>query len=161
MKRVLRAAVLVSLLSLSVVAVTGCGTARVSASSLKPLRQETVDGASQVNVTIKSYSVTPDTLSIPAGKVSFHVNNADPSITHEMLVIHAQGDSFGLPYDFAISRVIEDQVDKPGEVPDIQAGTSGDVTLNLTPGRYVLICNLVAHYQAGMHTLIDVVPSAK
>lgn len=161
MKRMLRVAGLVSLLSLGAVAATGCGTARVSANSLQPLRQATVDGATQVNVTIKSYDVTPDTLSVPAGKVSFHVTNADPSITHEMLVVHAQGDSFGLPYDFAISRVIENQIDKPGEVPDIQAGTSGDVTLDLPPGRYVLMCNLVAHFQAGMHTLIDVVPSTK
>jgi len=160
MKRILRVAVLVSLLSFSVMAVSGCATSRAAAGSLQPLRQATVDGAAQVNVVVKSYVITPDTLVVPAGKVSFHVSDRDV-IVHEMLVVHAQTKSFGLPYDFSISRVIEDQIQKPGEVPDIQPNSSGDVTLDLPAGRYVLLCNLVGHYQAGMHTLIDVVPNVQ
>ena len=137
----------------------GFGSPRVAASPSLPLR--TIDGATQVNVTIKSYDITPDTLVVPAGKVTFHVTNADPSLTHEMLVVHAQGKSFALPYNFNVSRVIEDQINKPGEVPNIQPNSSGDVTLDLPAGRYVLLCNLVGHYEAGMHTLIDVVPTTK
>ncbi len=154
MKRVLRVVVLVSLLSLSVVTVSSC--AKVAASP--SLRQITAGGATLVNVDVNSYIITPNTLAVPAGKVTFHVSNRD-AIVHEMLVVHAQSKSFDLPYDLSISRVVENQINKPGEVPNIEPNISGDVTLDLPPGRYVLLCNLVGHFQAGMHTLIDVLPS--
>jgi uncharacterized cupredoxin-like copper-binding protein len=152
----LRVVIAMSVLVLSVLAIAGC-TRRVEAGELRPLVSAGSDGSTVVNVTARSFVITPDTTTIPAGKITFKVTNTDV-ITHETLVVHAQGTGFDLPYDFSISRVIEDQIDKPGEVPDIQGGTSGEVTLDLEPGTYVLMCNLTAHFQAGMHTLITVTP---
>jgi uncharacterized cupredoxin-like copper-binding protein len=147
-----RVVFLMSVLVLSALAIAGCSRS-VEASTLRPV---VADGGTVVNVTARSFVIKPDTTTIPAGKVTFKVTNIDV-ITHETLVVHAQGKGFDLPYDFAISRVIEEKIDKPGEVPDIKSGTSGEVTLDLEPGTYILMCNLTAHFQAGMHTLIKVV----
>ena len=153
MKRILQAAASVSLMILSVLAVAGCSR-RVEASTLKPVA---ADASTVVNVTAKSFRIITDVAdNIPAGKITFKVSNTDV-VTHETLIIHAQNKGYELPYDFSISRVFESKIDKPGEVPDIQPGTSGEVTLDLPPGRYVLICNLTAHFQAGMHAMINVV----
>ena len=41
------------------------------------------------------------------------------------------------------------------EVEDVTPGTSKDLTVNLDPGNYVLLCNIDSdelHYQHGMHT---------
>jgi uncharacterized cupredoxin-like copper-binding protein len=35
-------------------------------------------------------------------------------------------------------------------------GGTQQLTATLTPGRYVLICNLPAHYRLGMHTVLIV-----
>ena len=39
-----------------------------------------------------------------------------------------------------------------GEIPSIPAGKSASVTVELTPGKYVFICNVAGHYGLGMHT---------
>ena len=55
-----------------------------------------------------------------------------------------------LPVDGASAKAKEDG--KAGEIPSIPAGKSAAVTLDLTPGKYVFICNIAGHYQIGMHT---------
>ena len=35
-------------------------------------------------------------------------------------------------------------------------GSSQDLKVNLAAGKYVLICNLPAHYKQGMHTAFTV-----
>ena len=43
-----------------------------------------------------------------------------------------------------------------GEVEDIALNATKDLSLDLKPGRYVLICNVVAHYGTGMHVAFTV-----
>ena len=38
-----------------------------------------------------------------------------------------------------------------GESGDLEAGLTKDFTLNLSAGKYVLMCNQPGHYMAGMH----------
>jgi plastocyanin len=42
------------------------------------------------------------------------------------------------------------------EVDAIQPGTSKEVTVNLKPGTYTVICNLAGHLEAGMKTTLTV-----
>ena len=42
------------------------------------------------------------------------------------------------------------------EVEDVKAGTTKQLTVDLTPGRYVLLCNLPGHYKLGMETGLTV-----
>ena len=49
-----------------------------------------------------------------------------------------------------------------GEIEDIEVGASQELTLDLEPGAYVLICNIYdeaeqeAHYQEGMRSALTV-----
>ena len=45
-----------------------------------------------------------------------------------------------------------------GRVAGLAPGASASLTLNLSAGSYVLICNEPAHYIAGMHTAFTVTP---
>jgi uncharacterized cupredoxin-like copper-binding protein len=149
MKQVLKTVLMVSMLSLMVMAVAGCG-GNASAGT-KALKE------SNVNVTLVSFSITPDVTTVPAGKVTFHAKNVDV-VSHEMLVVPIANAAAALtmPYDKTISRIPEDKISSLGEVPEIAGGTTGEVTLDLAPGTYILFCNLVSHYQSGMHTVLTV-----
>jgi uncharacterized cupredoxin-like copper-binding protein len=42
------------------------------------------------------------------------------------------------------------------EVEDLAPGKSATLSVNLTPGRYVLVCNIPGHYKHGMHASVTV-----
>lgn len=137
-----------SVLGLLVLSVAGCSGGNAMAST------QGADGTT-VKVTLNSFKITPNITTIPAGKVTFKATNIDV-VSHEMLVIPTINGKADLPYNKAIARVFEDQIQSLGEVPEIEGGTPGEVVLDLKPGTYLLICNLIAHYESGMRTLITV-----
>ena len=66
------------------------------------------------------------------------------SETHELVIVRAD-DMTSLPTK-SDGSVDEDKIPetaKPGEIPDIKAGTTITKTIDLAPGNYVAICNLV------------------
>jgi uncharacterized cupredoxin-like copper-binding protein len=44
-------------------------------------------------------------------------------------------------------------------IDDMSTGQSGRTTVRLTPGTYVLFCNVTGHYAAGQHTTFSVTGS--
>jgi uncharacterized cupredoxin-like copper-binding protein len=147
MKGMLKVLIQASMLGLLVLTAAGCGGN--AAASTQGAKQSTV------NVTLTSFVITPDVTTVPAGKVTFKAKNTD-TINHEMLVLPVVNSAFQPPYDKTISRIPEDKIESLGEVADIESGTSGEVTLDLKPGTYLLFCNLVAHYESGMHVILTV-----
>src|SRR5262245_39247951 len=118
------------------------------------------DTASTVNVTLREYSVTPDTSSVPAGTVTFHVSNAG-TMTHEFLVIKTDLAANALP------RLANGSYQEDGagtslvdEIETLAAGQTRDLVLDLSAGNYVLICNMVmpagAHDALGMRAAFRV-----
>jgi uncharacterized cupredoxin-like copper-binding protein len=96
--------------------------------------------------------------SIKAGTVSFDVTNWSRSFVHEVLIIAVDNPNVALPYNYVEAKVAEDQVKLFGEVVDLQPNASGTVDVALTPGSYLLICNIAGHYAAGMVSQLQVVP---
>jgi uncharacterized cupredoxin-like copper-binding protein len=90
-----------------------------------------------------------------AGEVIFKVTNSSEETVHEMLVVPAPTDG-KLPYDEKESKFDEDKAGSLGEVEELEPGKSGDLTLNLKPGKYVLTCNVANHYANGMWTTLTV-----
>jgi uncharacterized cupredoxin-like copper-binding protein len=88
----------------------------------------------------------------PAGIVTFHVTNASADTIHEMIVMYLADPSKPLPYLTAEQRVDEDKAGDKGEVSELDPGAKGTLTVNLKPGKYLLICNVPGHYAAGMWT---------
>ena len=94
--------------------------------------------------------VTPG--SAPAGIVSFHVTNTSKDTVHEMIVMYLADPTQPLPYIAKDSKVDEDKAGDKGEVSELDPGKSGDLTVALKPGKYLLICNVAGHFVAGMWT---------
>ena len=103
----------------------------------------------QVSVTLTDTGVTLAQTSVSSGPVTFKVKNAG-SIVHELVVVRT---------DIAQDK-IQPNTDEPskmseegtqGESGDLEAGLTKDFTLNLSAGKYVLMCNQPGHYMAGMH----------
>ena len=100
----------------------------------------------------KVYSLVADKTSVPAGSVTFHLSNRG-TIQHEMVVLKTDEPIDGLTVG-ADKKVSEDA--SVGEVGEINAGASGTVTIDLKPGKYVLVCNIALHYGLGMRTAFTV-----
>jgi uncharacterized cupredoxin-like copper-binding protein len=104
---------------------------------------------SQVIAELADYKITVNVPSVKAGKIKIGVRNV-ASMEHSFQVLKTDLAPDKLPVDGASAKAKEDG--KVGEIPSIPAGKSAAVTIDLTPGRYVFICNVAGHYQLGMHT---------
>ena len=123
------------------------------------------DEVASVNVTLTEWAVIVDKTTVPAGNVFFHVTNAGTQFKHEFVVIKTDLAPDALPAD-ATGRVDEEAgagITYIGEVEELDIGATGDVSLPLTAGKYVLICNIVesgsdhqSHYNMGMRVAFTV-----
>ena len=112
-----------------------------------------------VNVTESEWSVVPDRESVKAGEVTFKDTNKGDE-KHELVVVKTDLPAHQLPTT-AEGKVDEDQVNVIGEIEEFESGATEEATFNLTPGKYVLLCNIAeqeangeieSHYKLGMAT---------
>jgi uncharacterized cupredoxin-like copper-binding protein len=103
---------------------------------------------------VMSITASPNT--VPAGEVTFVATNKSSDFTHEMVVVRMTDPHRPLPYVTADNKVNEDAAGHLGEVSELDPGKSGSLSLTLTPGTYMLFCNVAGHYMAGMWTTITV-----
>ena len=106
-----------------------------------------------IDVTMKDFSLTTSAASFPAGDMTFGIHNAGPS-AHEFVIVRTDSAPDALPV--ANGVIPEDQIDLVDEAEDIAPGTDTSLDVNLSAGSYVLVCNLPAHYGAGMHAAFTV-----
>ena len=106
-----------------------------------------------IYVDISDFKVATDHPSIAAGHVVVGIRN-HASMLHELKVIKTDLAPDQLPIDGATAKAKEDG--KVGELTNIAAGASRKLVLELTPGKYVLICNIAGHYQLGMRVGLEV-----
>lgn len=100
--------------------------------------------------------VTVDVATVPAGEVTFVVTNNSKSMQHEMLVVPVADPAKPLPYNADEMHIDEELAGGLGEVPELDTGATGSLTLTLTPGTYMLYCNIPGHVMMGMWSLITV-----
>lgn len=110
-----------------------------------------------INTTLLSNAIHLDTGQVKAGSVRFDVHNAaDNNLVHELVVLKTTLADNALPV--RNGQVPEQKFRKMGEVEDVSPGASKRLTIKLTPGRYVLVCNKPGHYSMGMHSSLIVTP---
>jgi uncharacterized cupredoxin-like copper-binding protein len=87
---------------------------------------------------------------VPAGEVRLVVTNKGP-VSHELLIAHAthgrlaaRADGFTIDEE-AIKHRIVGSVEAAG--PSVR-----DLVVHLTPGRYLVFCNMAGHAASGMLT---------
>jgi uncharacterized cupredoxin-like copper-binding protein len=116
---------------------------------------EGAPAGSQVIVEMTDYKLTVNMPSVKAGTYKIGVRNlANMEHSFEVLMTDLPHDK--IPVNGASAKAKEDG--KVGAIPSIPAGKSAAVTLELLPGKYVLICNVAGHYQLGMHIGFTVDP---
>ena len=123
----------------------------------------TTSEGTTVTVDLKEFAISTSQASVPAGPVTFEATNEGPNDEHEMVVIKTDLGLLGLPTD-ATGTVDEEGegVEALGEIEEFGVNETKDLTLNLAPGNYVLICNIFteseneSHYQEGMRTSFTV-----
>ena len=103
-------------------------------------------------------AIRVDQATVKAGPVSFDVTNWSRGMIHEMLVVAVDGANAPLPYDSAKAMVMEEQIRSLGETSELQPSASKTLDLTLTPGTYLLVCNVPGHYASGMVTALTVSP---
>ena len=115
-------------------------------------------------VELVEFSVVLDKATVPAGSLTFRATNNGPDDEHEFVIIRSDLAPNMLP-TADDGSVPEDEVDVVDEIEGLAVGDSGEVTVDLEAGAYVLICNIVqeeadgtieAHYERGMRTSLTV-----
>jgi uncharacterized cupredoxin-like copper-binding protein len=106
-------------------------------------------GPTTATLTDSSIQLSRNTAS--AGKVIFAITNATTSgEKHEFVVVQTDMAADQLPKN-ADGLVDEEKLTSFGEQGDIEPGKTVDLAVDLHPGRYMMICNLPGHFNAGMH----------
>lgn len=103
-------------------------------------------------------AVRLDKSSVKSGTVSFDVTNWSRSIVHNVLIVSVANPTAPLPYDYGQSRVPEEQVKVAGRSDDLEPNGSKTFDVALTPGSYLVICNVPGHYASGMVAPLTVTP---
>jgi uncharacterized cupredoxin-like copper-binding protein len=120
-------------------------------------RHEPTPSGTPVNVRLEDFRVRMDTAVVPAGTVSFRLLGQGPT-THEFIVVRTDRPPDKLPLQRDGLTVNEEA---PGvELVDDAEGLDIDdrqtLDLRLTPGHYVMYCNLEGHYLGGMYAALTV-----
>ena len=100
--------------------------------------------ASKVKVGLKEFKLLPAAAAAKAGKVTFVVQNVG-KLDHSFVVIKTSRAPNALPVNGATA----DESGKVGRIEPFKPGQTRTLTLNLKPGKYVLLCNVPGHYKAG------------
>ena len=137
---------LIPILGLALLTLSAFGAATTAAPKDNPTVHVTEAGMSQ------KLDITP----VHPGKVTFVVANQD-NVKHEAVLMKTDKAPGALVMmSGAESKMDEDASGvNSGEV-EVEAGSSGTVTMDLKAGNYVLVCNEVDHYKAGMYTAFEV-----
>ena len=112
-------------------------------------------GPAKVNVSMTTYAITADKSEVAAGEVTFAITNDATDQKHDFLIVKTDAASDDLPRT-AENNVDPEQVEVIAESGEIEIGEAKDVTVTLTPGNYVLVCNLPGHYDQGMFVAFEV-----
>lgn len=125
----------------------GCGGSEPAAKAPAGEPKAAASGGATINVGLKEFAIEPDAKTAKPGSVTFKATNKGTT-PHELIVVKTDLTPDKLP-------IKEAKADLTGltavaTTPEIASGKSESKTADLTAGKYLLICNIPAHFQAGM-----------
>jgi uncharacterized cupredoxin-like copper-binding protein len=95
---------------------------------------------------------------LAAGKSTIKITNAG-AIPHELLVFKSDKEASAYPLN-PEGGIIEEGggVTLVSDGENVEPGGSQVRVLNLSPGKYLFVCNIPGHFKAGMFTVVTVGP---
>ena len=138
---------------------TACATAGTSPSSA-PSSGSTptaVPTAANPTIVLSEWKVEVP-MTLKAGKVTFTISNAG-TVPHELLVFKSDLDPASYQKDSA-GNIVEDGpgINLLSDGDNINPGGSQTRTVDLTPGKYLFVCNIPGHFKSGMFMVVTVTP---
>jgi uncharacterized cupredoxin-like copper-binding protein len=123
--------------------IAGCGESHANASARRTFAVTEHDFHIEAPATLTS------------GTYTFDVANVGAT-DHELIIVSAPNGSLPLRPDGLTIDEESIEAREPGSLPPGGPGARRPLTVHLTPGRYVLFCNMDGHYMAGMHAEVVV-----
>jgi uncharacterized cupredoxin-like copper-binding protein len=130
------------------------GTEPVAKSSAAPEATEAPAGVeTTVDVALAEYSVEPKVAEAPAGTITFAPTIVDPdeNEAHNLVVLKTDLAFDALPtLPAGNANTTSEEMEIMGFLATFGPGDAPTLEVNVAPGNYVLICNIVDHYSRGM-----------
>lgn len=138
-------------------AVAACGSEDVTAPEAEAGGKKDEAKAAQVSAKLGDaehgeFSFSLDRSSVPEGPVTFMIENVG-AVEHEFELVKTDVEADKLPAradDPTKADVEAGGGEEIKEVEDIAPGAKAKLTVNLEPGKYLIVCNLPGHYADGM-----------
>ena len=77
---------------------------------------------------------------------------------HEVLVVPVDSPDAPLPYDYGAGQVVENQLHVLADSSELKPNEWRTLEVDLSPGSYLLLCNVPGHYASGMVVPLTVTP---
>lgn len=114
--------------------------------------------AKALTITMGDYSFAPSAVTTGAGPVTITTPNGG-QVEHELVLLKTDRSPTSLPVK---GNEVDEEgleakgVETPGEIEEVGPGQTKSGSFKLTPGSYVMICNLPGHFQKGMYGSLTV-----
>jgi uncharacterized cupredoxin-like copper-binding protein len=108
--------------------------------------------ATKVKVTEKEFKLTPSPATVKHGSVTFTLKNTG-HLKHELIILKTNVAAGKLPIAGTKAKLVG-KVE--GKIKPVSPGKSKTLTVKLPAGKYILLCNLPAHYKAGQRSAFKV-----
>jgi uncharacterized cupredoxin-like copper-binding protein len=109
----------------------------------------------QLTATLTDNAIKLSQAAVPNGPVTLTVKNVG-TVVHTLAVLKTNLSADKIPFDAADQSKADERGRIGGTSAQLMPGQSVDLKLDLTAGKYVLLCNEPAHYQIGMRAPLTV-----
>lgn len=104
-----------------------------------------------LDVDMSEFKFAPANPELARGNVEITATNKG-KVEHELVLLKTNADPSKLPKG---GEGVSEK-GSVGEISEVAAGETGSQTFDLKPGKYVMLCNLPGHYDAGMYGTLTV-----
>jgi uncharacterized cupredoxin-like copper-binding protein len=113
--------------------------------------------AADLSGTVREWGIELSSARSTSGEVSIGLTNGG-TIPHEFIVVRTELTTEELlaTVDPASNRLDEAMLDAAGEQPEFAPGEVKLLTLDLSPGKYIVLCNIAGHFSNGMHASLEI-----
>lgn len=115
-------------------------------------------GGRLLEIKMGDFFFSPANPTAKAGKTTIEAPN-EGTVEHELVVFKTNKNPAKLPTEpngDVDEEKLDEEAQEEGEIADVEAGETKSEQFNLTPGKYVIFCNIPGHYAQGMYGTLTV-----